>query len=79
MKKAMIIIMISITAAFLFTMLGVFIGRMTKDGVVTISSADSVRKETVEMEETIFIKVSLHLLIFGMHLWKQILKRTNQL
>ena len=53
MKKAMIIIMISITAAFLFTMLGVFIGRMTKDGVVTISSADSVRKETVEMEETI--------------------------
>ena len=51
MKKATIIIMISLTAAFIFTMLGIFIGRMTKDGILTISSENSVRMETIDEEE----------------------------
>ncbi len=52
MKKATII-MIIITVVFIFTAFGVFIGRMTTDGIIMVHSADSVRSETSDEDETV--------------------------
>ena len=50
MKKAAVI-MIILTAVFAFTMLGIFLGRTTKDGTISVYTANSVRSETVDNEE----------------------------
>ena len=52
MKKAAII-MISITAAFLCGMLGIFLGRMGNDGTILVHTGSSIRSETQNQEETI--------------------------
>jgi len=51
MKKAAVI-MIIITALFVFTVLGVFIGRRTADGQILVHTGSSVRTETLDETET---------------------------
>lgn len=51
MKKATII-MVIITSVFICTILGIFIGRMTTDGSITVHTGMSVRTETINEEET---------------------------
>lgn len=52
MKKAAII-MIIITAIFGFTVLGIFLGRMTRDGTIMVHTGSSVRSETPNEDETL--------------------------
>ena len=51
MKKAIIILSI-ITGVFIFTLLGIFIGRMTTDGTLQIHTRDSIRHETITEDES---------------------------
>lgn len=51
MKKALWIMGI-IAIVFIFTTIGVFIGRMTTDGELKIHARESVRNETIANEET---------------------------
>ena len=52
MKKTAVILMICITAIFVFISLGIFIGRNTKDGTISVHAAHSRRSEIIDADET---------------------------
>lgn len=51
MKNASIIL-IAVTAAFCFAMIGLFIGRASKDGAISVYTQGSSRSETQDIAET---------------------------
>ena len=52
MKKGTAIMLI-ITGVFIFTVLGIFIGRSTRDGILQIHTRSSVRSETVNEDDSV--------------------------